>query len=294
MISLPNRSALLLIVFCLLFSIHQPAVSVNDQTLSTGDSLYQPDVGQSGKDVIWVPTNDDLVKMMLNIANVKPTDVVYDLGAGDGKIAIAAARDYGARAVGIEYNPDMAALAQRNAERSGVADKVKIINGDIFVEDFSEATVVTLYLLPNLNLQLRPTLLDMKPGTRVVSNSFTMGDWEPDHRIGSNYTIGYFWVVPAKVGGTWQLRGQDLRDAELVLDQKFQNIGGTLIINGQSQPVLSPKLSGDNLSFRFLNEVGKHRLVETKVAGDRMVGQVSETDPIGQVVGQRIKPAAQK
>lgn len=115
MISLRNRSALLLIVFCLLFSIHQPAVSVNDQTLSTGDSLYQPDVGQSGKDVIWVPTNDDLVKMMLNIANVKPTDVVYDLGAGDGKIAIAAARDYGARAVGIEYNPDMAALAQRNA-----------------------------------------------------------------------------------------------------------------------------------------------------------------------------------
>ena len=292
MISLPIRSAHVLAVFCLLFSIHQPAVSVNDQTLTTGDSLYQPDVGQSGKDVIWVPTNDDLVKMMLDIAKVKPEDIVYDLGAGDGKIAIAAARDYGARSVGIEYNPDMAALAQRNADRSGVADKVKIINGDIFVEDFSEATVVTLYLLPNLNLKLRPTILDMKPGTRVVSNSFNMGDWEPDHRLGSDYTIGYYWVVPAKIGGTWQLNGEELRNAELVLDQKFQNIGGTLTVRGKSQPILSAALSGDNLSFRFLNEVGNHRTVKLKVAGDRMVGQVSETDPIGDVVGERIKSAA--
>jgi len=291
-ISLPIRSAHVLAVFCLLFSIHQPAVSVNDQTLTTGDSLYQPDVGQSGKDVIWVPTNDDLVKMMLDIAKVKPEDIVYDLGAGDGKIAIAAARDYGARSVGIEYNPDMAALAQRNADRSGVADKVKIINGDIFVEDFSEATVVTLYLLPNLNLKLRPTILDMKPGTRVVSNSFNMGDWEPDHRLGSDYTIGYYWVVPAKIGGTWQLNGEELRNAELVLDQKFQNIGGTLTVRGKSQPILSAALSGDNLSFRFLNEVGNHRTVKLKVAGDRMVGQVSETDPIGDVVGERIKSAA--
>ena len=237
MISLPNRSALVLTVFCLLFSIYQPAISVIDKTLSTGDFLYQPDVSQSGKDVIWVPTNDELVKMMLDIAKVKPTDVVYDLGAGDGKIAISAARDNGARVVGIEYNRDMAALAQRNADRSGVAAKVKIINGDIFVEDFSEATVVTLYLLPNLNLKLRPTLLDMKPGTRVVSNSFNMGDWEPDQRLGIDYTIGYFWVVPAKVGGTWQLRGEELRDAELVLDQKFQNVGGTLTVRGKSQPI---------------------------------------------------------
>ena len=141
MISLSIRTVLSLTAFCLLLSVHQPVVSANHQTHATGDSLYQPDVGQSGKDVIWVPTNDELVKMMLDIAKVKPTDVVYDLGAGDGKIAISAARDYGARAVGIEYNRDMAALAQRNADRSGVAAKVKIINGDIFVEDFSEATV---------------------------------------------------------------------------------------------------------------------------------------------------------
>ena len=287
MISVPKRVSLASLVLVAFVSMSQLVFS------QTGDSLYQPDVGQSGKDVIWVPTNDELVKMMLDVAKVKSTDVVYDLGAGDGKIAIAAARDYGARAVGIEYNRDMAALAQRNADRSGVAAKVKIINGDIFVEDFSEATVVTLYLLPNLNLKLRPTLLDMKPGTRVVSNSFNMGDWEPDQRLGSNYTIGYFWVVPAKVGGTWQLRGEELHDAELVLDQKFQNVGGTLTMRGKSQPILSAALSGDNLSFRFLNEVGHHRTVKLKVAGDRMVGQVSETDPIGDVVGERIKPAAQ-
>lgn len=292
MISLPNRTALVLTALLTILSTHQPVVSANHQSLNTGDSLYQPDVGQEGKDVIWVPTNDDLVKMMLDIANVKPSDVVYDLGAGDGKIAIAAARDYGARAVGIEYNPDMAAFAQRNAAQNGVADKVKIIQGDIFVEDFSEATVVTLYLLPNLNLQLRPTLLDMKPGTRVVSNSFNMGDWEPDHRIGSDYIIGYYWVVPAKIGGTWQLRGEELRDAELVIEQKFQNIGGTLTTGGKSQTILSAKLSGDNLSFRFLNEVGQHRTADLKVVGDRMFGQVSETDPIGDVVGERIKPAA--
>ncbi len=287
MFSMPKRFFLVSLTLLAFVGVSQPAFS------QTGDKLYQPDVGQSGKDVIWVPTNDELVKMMLDIAKVKPEDIVYDLGAGDGKIAIAAARDYGARSVGIEYNPDMAALAQRNADRSGVADKVKIINGDIFVEDFSEATVVTLYLLPNLNLKLRPTILDMKPGTRVVSNSFNMGDWEPDHRLGSDYTIGYYWVVPAKIGGTWQLNGEELRNAELVLDQKFQNIGGTLTVRGKSQPILSAALSGDNLSFRFLNEVGNHRTVKLKVAGDRMVGQVSETDPIGDVVGERIKPAAQ-
>jgi SAM-dependent methyltransferase len=286
MFSMPKRFFLVSLTLLAFVGVSQPAFS------QTGDKLYQPDVGQSGKDVIWVPTNDELVKMMLDIAKVKPEDIVYDLGAGDGKIAIAAARDYGARSVGIEYNPDMAALAQRNADRSGVADKVKIINGDIFVEDFSEATVVTLYLLPNLNLKLRPTILDMKPGTRVVSNSFNMGDWEPDHRLGSDYTIGYYWVVPAKIGGTWQLNGEELRNAELVLDQKFQNIGGTLTVRGKSQPILSAALSGDNLSFRFLNEVGNHRTVKLKVAGDRMVGQVSETDPIGDVVGERIKSAA--
>lgn len=151
-----------------------------------GDQLYQPQVGQPGKDVVWVPTGDELVTKMLQTAKVTKDDLVYDLGAGDGKIAIAAGREFGARAIGIEYNPEMASLAQRNAERAGVADRVKIIRGDIFKEDFSKATVITMYLLPDLNLKLRPTLLKLKPGTRLVTNSFTMGDWEPDQVINSS------------------------------------------------------------------------------------------------------------
>lgn len=162
-------TALTTVLFCATLS-WAGAASAEVGMTSGGDDLYKPTVGQEGKDVIWVPTNDALVRVMLQTAKVTPNDLVYDLGAGDGKIAIAAARDYGATAVGIEYNPDMAALAQRNAERAGVADKVKVIHGDIFEEDFSNATVVTLYLLPHLNMKLRPTLLDMKPGTRIVSN----------------------------------------------------------------------------------------------------------------------------
>jgi SAM-dependent methyltransferase len=150
-----------------------------------GDEKYEPRMGQSGKDVIWIPTPTDLVTQMLRTARVNSNDIVYDLGAGDGKIAIAAAKDFGAKSFGIEFNAEMASLAQRNADRAGVSDRVKIINGDIFKEDFTSATVLTLYLLPDLNLKLKPQILNMKPGTRVVSNSFHMGDWEPDMEIGS-------------------------------------------------------------------------------------------------------------
>ena len=156
-----------------------------------GDQFYRPHVGQSGKNVVWVPTPDSLVTRMLQAAKTTEKDVVYDLGAGDGKIPIAAARDFKARSVGIEYNPDMAALAERNAQRAGVADKVKIIAGDIFENDFSEATVVTLYLLPDLNFKLRPTILKMKPGTRVVSHQFNMRDWEPDETFTEAHRDGH-------------------------------------------------------------------------------------------------------
>lgn len=264
------------------------AVFASDQKL--GDEVYEPSVGQGGKDVIWVPTPDSLIKLMLDRANVQPTDIVYDLGAGDGKIAIAAARDYGAKSYGIEFNPDMAALAKRNAERQGVADKVTIINGDIFEEDFTEATVVTLYLLPSLNLKLRPTLLDMKPGTRIVSNSFNMGDWEPDDTLGQDYAQGYFWIVPAKVQGTWAIEGGvELDKAELNLIQQFQNVGGTITIHGETSPLLSAELSGDNLVFRFTNPAGKHRVAELKVAGDRMVGNLLENTSLEQISASRVK-----
>ena len=143
---------------------------------SLPSETYVPKRGQMGKDVMWLPTSDDLVHQLLEVAKVGPSDEVVDLGAGDGKIPIAAAKSFGARAWGIEYNKDLAALANRNAQRAGVADKVRIVHGDIFKEDFSKASVVTMYLLEELNAQLRPTILAMKPGTRVLSNTFSMGD----------------------------------------------------------------------------------------------------------------------
>src|SRR6185295_20287657 len=151
---------------------------------AAAQKTYEPQVGQAGKDVIWVPTPDDVVDRMLTMAQTGPNDIHFDLGAGDGKIAIAAAKKFGARATGIEYNPDMAKHANANAQAAGVAGvgpgKATIRQGDIFATNFSDATVITLYLLPALNMKLRPTILQMKPGTRVVSHSFTMEDWEPD------------------------------------------------------------------------------------------------------------------
>jgi hypothetical protein len=218
-----------------------------------GDQKYQPSMGQSGKDVIWIPTGNELVTKMLKIANVGPSDLLYDLGAGDGKIAIAAAREFGAQAVGIEYNPDLAALGQRNAERAGVADKVKIIQGDIFKEDFSKATVVTLYLLPELNYQLRDSLLKMKPGTRVVSHAFDMADWQPDGVI-DGPARGYFWVVPAAVSGEWVLANFDLKNSAILsLQQKFQYVGGSLTFGGRTQPILNVQLKGEKLQFSYID-----------------------------------------
>lgn len=239
-----------------------------------GDEQYRPDVGQEGKDVIWVPTNDELVNKMLDIAKVTATDIVYDLGAGDGKIPIAAAQKYGARAVGIEFNPDMAALASRNAKRAGVADKVKIINGDIFKENFSEATVVTLYLLPDLNLKLRPIILNMKPGTRVVSHAFTMGDWEADQRIDTQIARAYYWVVPANVAGTWHLENIDEQKAKttLKLDQRYQKIGGTITVGNVTQPLLGATINGDRLAFSYLSDKGTILHVKATVKGNELAG----------------------
>ena len=188
-----------------------------------GDEKYQPEVGQAGKDVIWVPTPDSLVKAMLTVAEVKPTDYVVDLGSGDGKIAIAAARDFGARSLGVEYNPDMVALARRNAQRAGVSGKASFINGDIFETDFTDASVVTMYLLPSLNLKLRDTLLKMKPGTRILSHAFTMGEWEPERTISTDDATGYFWIVPAQVAGRWAFEvGNERFAAEI--GQQFQKL----------------------------------------------------------------------
>lgn len=241
---------------------------------------YVPQRGQMGKDVMWLPTSDDLVFKMLDAAKVGPQDELVDLGAGDGKIPIAAARLFGARAWGIEYNKDLAALAQRNAQRAGVADRVRIVHGDIFKEDFSKATVVTMYLLEELNAQLRPTILAMKPGTRVLSNTFSMGDWEPDQVIRVSNGTGYFWTVPAKVGGVWSLSGLDEKgNATLKLDQSFQRVGGSLTLEGKTQNLLGARMDGSELHFSFVNAEGLLKAVKVSVNGQELSGEV--TGPYG-------------
>lgn len=238
-----------------------------------GDDKYQPRLGQEGKDVIWMPTGGELVTLMLKTAKVTPNDLVYDLGAGDGKIAIAAAKEFGARSIGIEFNPDMAAFAQRNAVRAGVGDRVKIINGDIFKEDFSKATVVTLYLLPDLNLKLRPILLKMKPGTRVVSHAFTMGDWEADQEIEAGQR-GYFWIVPANVAGDWVIDGIETQNKVVLnLVQRYQRIGGSLTVGGKTQPILNPSLEGDKLSFGYIDRNNNLHNVKLTVNGYQLKGE---------------------
>ena len=257
---------------------------------------YTPKLGQMGKDVMWLPTRDELVTQMLTAARVTPEDEVVDLGAGDGKIPIAAARQFGARAWGIEYNKDLAALAQRNAQRAGVSDRVRIVHGDIFKEDFSKASVVTLYLLEELNAQLRPTLLKMKPGTRVVSNTFSMSDWEPDQviRVGSN--TGYFWTVPAVVAGQWSLQGMDRRGTALLqLTQRHQRLGGTLAWGSQVQPLLGARMDGAQLHFSYLNAEGLLQAAKLQVQGQTLNGELVgpygmvEVQPdVVKVVGQRV------
>ena len=270
----------------LLASLSFQPVTAQDRG-KLGDDKFQPTIGQSGKDVIWVPTNDTVVEKMLATANIKPTDLVYDLGAGDGKIAIAAAQKYGANAVGIEYNADMAALAKRNAARAGVSDKVTIIHGDIFKEDFSKATVVTLYLLPELNLRLKPMLLKMKPGTRVVSHSFNMGVWEADEVIeGANSYYGYYWVVPAQIEGQWAINGLAAGSAQLKVTQRFQKFDGAITIGGRDYPITSGRLKGAEMSFEYRDASNKPQKLVATVDGNQLSGEVLG-DARSKITGQR-------
>ena len=256
---------------------------------------YTPRLGQVGKDVMWLPTRDELVTRLLKAAEVTPADEVVDLGAGDGKIPIAAALQFGARAWGIEYNKNLTALAQRNAQRAGVADRVHFVNGDIYTEDFSSATVVMMYLLEEINAQLRPTILAMRPGTRILSNTFSMGDWEPDQVIRANTSTGYFWTVPAAVNGVWSITGLDSRGpAILRLAQRYQRIGGSLAVGSEVQTLLGARLQGTDLYFSFVNTEGELKAVSAKVEGARLTGvvvgpygMVESEPPVVKIAGER-------
>jgi hypothetical protein len=236
---------------------------------------FQPQVGQAGKDVIWVPTPDDVVDRMLTMAQVTPQDFVMDLGAGDGKIAIAAAKKFGARAVGIEYNADMVKHANANAQAAGVAGTGKgqalIRHGDIFQTDFSQATVITLYLLPALNMKLRPQLLAMRPGTRVVSHSFTMEDWEADEISTLDGRRAYFWVVPAQVMGAWTLEAGNQR-IDMNLEQTFQKVNGTVSFSPINAGLRDMRLRGPFIQFAYVGQDGVRRDFNGRVNGPKMEG----------------------
>jgi SAM-dependent methyltransferase len=238
------------------------------------EAINQPPV-VGGKDVMWVPTPDAAVDRMLSIANVGPRDLVYDLGSGDGKIAIMAARRFGARAVGVEFDSDMVERSRAAAQKEGVADRVRFVQADIFGYDFRDATVVTLYLLTSLNVKLRPKILEMKPGTRVASHMFRMEEWEPDEQVRVGASEIYLWVVPATVAGIWVMTRAAAGAAELVLDQRFQRVSGSVRIAGETLPLTQALLRGDEIRFAFAGE-GSARLAFTgRVTGDRIVGDRS-------------------
>jgi SAM-dependent methyltransferase len=222
---------------------------------------FEPQVGQPGKDVVWVPTPQALVDKMLDMAKVTPQDYVIDLGSGDGRTVITAAKR-GARAQGIEYNPEMVTLAKRNAAAAGVTDKATFMQADLFATDFSKAQVITMFLLPSINMKLRPTILNMRPGTRVVSNSFTMEDWQPDQSETvtdcTSWCTAHLWIVPAKVEGTWQLP-----QGALTLNQSFQMVTGTL----GTTPISDGRLRGDEITFKVGNAAYTGRVQGNTIRG---------------------------
>jgi SAM-dependent methyltransferase len=241
-------------------------------------SDYEPMPYQEGKDVVWVPTAQALADKMLDLAKVTSKDYVIDLGSGDGRIVITAAKR-GARSLGIEYNPELVALSKRNAAKEGVGDRAQFIRADLFEADLSPATVITMFLLPEINLKLRPKILELKPGTRIVSNSFNMDDWQADETVAvtpaegcdTTFCEAYFWIVPVKVEGKWKFS-----QSEIWFSQSFQMLSGTLKTGSDVVAITKGRLSGDLISFtaggnQFTGRVNGNTMQGTYKSGGRTV-----------------------
>ncbi len=245
------------------------SLSLNAQQESQTET-FVPEVGQAGKDVVWVPTPDLLVTRMLEMAKVTPEDYLIDLGSGDGRTVIAAAK-IGATAVGIEYNPEMVALSKKNAKEAGVSTKTEFIEADLFEYDFSKATVITMFLLPEINLKLRPKILDLKPGTRIVTNTFTMAEWEPDYEVTTeenwnSWNSAHMWIVPAKVAGIWKMD-----NGELNIRQEFQMVFGTFKTDMNTINITEGRLNGDLISFT----IGTGKYTGRVDGNSKMAGEVT-------------------
>ncbi|HXE58429.1 MAG TPA: amino acid permease [Gemmatimonadales bacterium] len=230
-------------------------------------------------DVIYVPTPPEVVDAMLRVARVSRRDTVYDLGSGDGRIVIAAARQYGATGVGIDIDPQRIKEARANARRERVTDRVRFLERDLFQTDISRATVVTLYLLPSLNERLRPTLLTLRPGTRVVSHAFDMGDWKPDRQLEVESRTVYYWLVPARVEGEWTWRLPRGGTARARLQQRYQEVRGELVAGEETVPI-EGRLAGDSIALTARPpsteaESGRVWRFVGRVEGDRIVGRMT-------------------
>ena len=227
------------------------SVAAAQQPQAPAAEPFVPRSGMPGKDVVWVPSPQATVEKMIDVAKITSNDFVIDLGSGDGRNVIAAAKR-GARALGVEYNPDMVALSQRLAKEAGVADRAQFVQGDMYEADISKATAMVLFLLPvNLN-KLAPKFLDLAPGSRIVGNTFGIDGWEPDYRTTvaegsdcSSWCEILLWIVPAKAAGTWALAN----GSTLTLTQEFQAVQGTLTIDGKAQTISAGKLNGEEITF---------------------------------------------
>lgn len=276
-----SRCVLLLIV---------PTAVTHAETHAQCVEQLAPRSGQPGKDVMWVATLDEVVSAMLRAANVTSRDRVVDLGSGDGKIPIAAAKQFGAHARGIEYNPQLVHLAECHARVERVADKVSFTQGDIFSTDFSDATVVMLYLSPAINLKLRPTLLAMRPGTRIVSNTFDMADWKPDRQVESavGNTRAFLWIVPSRIEGDWtftQAGGEE--SFILKLRQSFQRLEA-------SQPteshlaVTGGRVLGTQVEIIVEGLDAQAITLSGEIVGDRMLLGTTTPGAIRRYVGRQM------
>ena len=229
-------------------------------------------IGQVSKDSVWVPTPERMIRRLLQLADVTPDDVVVDLGAGDGRIPVYAAKHFGARGIGVELEENLVRISIESAKAQGVSDRARFVRQDLFEFDLSAATVVALYVSPGVMTKLKPRLLELKPGTRVVSHFFTLGDWEPDETIRVEDRTGYLWVVPADVRGTWTVTTAD--DAlEVTLKQVHQQLEARGEREGRDVPVLSPRLRGTEVGFTAFDRNGDTRHYRGRVAGARMSGE---------------------
>ena len=245
--------------------------------------------------VPYVPTPQEVVDKMLAMARVTPNDYLIDLGSGDGRIVVTAVRKYGARGFGVDLNPQRIREAVENALQNGVSDRTAFYQRNLFETDLSSASVITMYLLPRVNMALRPRLLDLRPGTRIVSHDFDMDDWKPDETVhmdvrekygnsGGTSSI-YFYIVPAKVSGLWrwqQTVSGVTNDYELALEQKFQVVSGTVRVNGSTYKITDASLRGDQLAFNVVTPLAASTVKQSfagRVSGEQIFGSVALSGP---------------